>query len=181
MVDEREGRKRLFGLETHNQSFRNMNSLVNSMEEANNINFIPSFHQPQNKKINLFLFWLLHSSICWWMEWLKKYYNSTVIRAGIYLLSAIMKNFVLNYERQLVDDCDNNAPPIQFFSFLNELLFLMGNSKKRKKNWRALGPKGTVQQFNSINFVDLDWICCCSCGGQTAPTSSLFSFINQIN
>jgi hypothetical protein len=26
------------------------------MEEANNINFIPSFHQPQNKKINLFLF-----------------------------------------------------------------------------------------------------------------------------
>ena len=65
---------------------------------------------------------------------IKKYYNSTVIRAGIYLLSAIMKNFVLNYERQLVDDCDNNAPPIQFFSFLNELLFLMGNSKKRKKN-----------------------------------------------
>ena len=39
---------------------------------------------------------------------LNKYYNSTVIRAGIYLLSAIMKNFVLNYERQLVDDCDNN-------------------------------------------------------------------------
>ena len=100
-----------------------------------------------------------------WTKRIKMYYNSTVIRAGIYLLSAIMKNFVLNYERQLVDDCDNNAPPIQFFSFLNELLFLMGNSKKRKKNWRALGPKGTVQQFNSINFVDLDWICCCSCGG----------------
>jgi len=53
----------------------------------------------------------------------KKYYNSTVIRAGIYLLSAIMKNFVLNYERQLVDDCDNNAPSNQLtnsFSLLFE-------------------------------------------------------------
>ena len=45
---------------------------------------------------------------CVLLRELKKYYNSTVIRAGIYLLSAIMKNFVLNYERQLVDDCDNN-------------------------------------------------------------------------
>ena len=28
-------------------------------------------------------------------------------------MSAIMKNFVLNYERQLVDSCDNNGPPNQ--------------------------------------------------------------------
>ena len=62
-----------------------------------------------------------------------------------------MKNFVLNYERQLVDDCDNNAPPIQFFSFLNELLFLMGNSKKRKKNWRALGPIAAYDEQSEVN------------------------------
>ena len=34
----------------------------------------------------------------------------------------------------------------------------MGNSKKRKKNWRALGPKGTVQQSIINSQSEIDWI-----------------------
>ena len=49
MVDEREGRKRLFGLETHNQTFRNLNSL-NSMEEANNIKLHSLISSTNQKK-----------------------------------------------------------------------------------------------------------------------------------
>ena len=68
---------------------------------------IISFHN--KRKLN-FSFFVSFNNWFYEIDWmeLKKYYNSTVIRAGIYLLSAIMKNFVLNYERQLVDDCDNN-------------------------------------------------------------------------
>ena len=72
------------------------------------IHFIHQFHSTKKKSKLSFLF-SFHWFTCELIGMkLKKYYNSTVIRAGIYLLSAIMKNFVLNYERQLVDDCDNN-------------------------------------------------------------------------
>ena len=82
------------------------------------------------------------------MEELKKYYNSTVIRAGIYLLSAIMKNFVLNYERQLVDSCDNNgrAEPIQI-NFINLRM-------ERVSPQQLNQAKQTKQFNNQFNFIE---------------------------
>ena len=76
------------------------------------------------------------------MEEIKIYYNSTVIRAGIYLLSAIMKNFVLNYERQLVDSCDNNgrAEPIQI-NFINLRM-------------ERVRPRREREEQNNIHFIN---------------------------
>ena len=79
-----------------------MELILWSGSAAHNLHFI-SF------KIKLSILFFFHSVKLALLKGIKIYYNSTVIRAGIYLLSAIMKNFVLNYERQLVDSCDNNA------------------------------------------------------------------------
>ena len=127
---------------------------------------INSHSIPQTKEIKfLFLFapfiqlaWLKRANI-------KKYYNSTVIRAGIYLLSAIMKNFVLNYERQLVDSCDNNgrAEPIQI-NFINLRM-------ERVSPQQLNQAKQTKQFNNQFNFIE--WFlnagclfcgCCCPAG-----------------
>ena len=107
---EREDWIELVGMKTYNLLCRIMKSetLQWRQQPINQTNL--HFTSIKQKEINfLFLFMKFNESF-WFIEENenKKYYNSTVIRAGIYLLSAIMKNFVLNYERQLVDDCDNN-------------------------------------------------------------------------
>ena len=40
------------------------------------------------------------------------------------------------------------------------------------------GPKRTVQQFK-IKRILINWICCCSCGGRSAPTKSTLHSINK--
>ena len=105
-----------------------------------------------------------------WAEWIKKYYNSTVIRAGIYLLSAIMKNFVLNYERQLVDSCDNNgrAEPIQI-NFINLRM-------ERVSPQQLNQAKQTKQFNNQFNFIEWFLNAGCLFCGCCCPAAPFISF-----
>ena len=120
---------------------------------------IASLNSQKQKNELLFLF---H-----WLKWngIKIYYNSTVIRAGIYLLSAIMKNFVLNYERQLVDSCDNNGPSPFNSHFFSQLALPNGRAGERNERvdgqWGSEPNKRNEISLELFGAASIDGMWCC--------------------